>query len=60
MTGDDLITSLTEAQTDAEAREIIDSAPRDAVFAAADILHIDTVSHGMRWIRNAVRSEARA
>jgi hypothetical protein len=60
MSGDDLITLVTEAGSESEARAIMDAAPRDAVFAAADLTYVDCDRHGMRWIRNAVLSEARA
>jgi hypothetical protein len=60
VTGDDLITLVTEAGSMSEARAIMGTAPRAAVFSAADILYVDCGDHGMRWTRNAVLSEARA
>ena len=60
MTGDTLITRMVEAPSLAEARAIVDQAPRAALFEAADLLYVDCADHGMRWIRNAVVSEARA
>jgi hypothetical protein len=60
MTGDDLITQVTEAGSTREARVIMDTAPPEAVFSAADLLYVECDNHGMRWIRNAVLSEARA
>jgi Arc/MetJ family transcription regulator len=60
VTGDDLITQLVEATDLREARAIMDAALPDAVFAAADLTYVDCDGHGMRWIRNAVLSEARA
>jgi hypothetical protein len=60
MTGDDLITLVTEAGSTSEARAIMDTAPPTAVFSAADLVFVDCDRHGMRWIRNAVLSEARA
>lgn len=59
MTGDDLIASLVEAHDSSEARAIVDSAPRSAVVAAADLLYVEG-DHCIRWLRNAVLSEARA
>jgi hypothetical protein len=58
MTGDDLLTMLTEAHDDATAREIVNQAPASAVRAAADLMYVEG-DHGMRWLRNAVASEAR-
>lgn len=60
MTGDDLITLVTEAGSMREAQRIMDTAPPEAVFSAADTVYVDCDRHGMRWIRNAVLSEARA
>jgi hypothetical protein len=58
MTGDDLITALVEAQDDATAREIVNSAPASAVRSAADLMYVDD-DMGMRRLRNRVASEAR-
>ena len=60
MSGDDLITLVTEAGSESEARAIMDAALDEAVFSAADLTYVDCDNHGMRWIRNAVLSEARA
>jgi hypothetical protein len=59
MTGDDLITALVEAHDMPTARAVVDAAPASAVRAAADLMYVDG-DHGMRWLRNAVVSEARA
>lgn len=60
VTGDDLLTQVTGAGSEREARAVMDAAPRHAVLAAADLTYVDCDNHGMRWIRNAVLSEARA
>jgi hypothetical protein len=60
MTGDDLITLVTEAGSDAEARAIMDTAPALAVVAAADLLYVSDAITGIRPLRNAVLQEARA
>jgi hypothetical protein len=60
MTGDDLITLLTQAGTAADARAIADTAPAAAVVAAADLLYVSDDIRGIRPLRNAVLQEARA
>jgi hypothetical protein len=59
MTGDDLVTALTEAHDERTACAIADDAPASAVRAAADILYVEG-DHSLRWLRNAIVSEARA
>jgi hypothetical protein len=60
MSGDDLITALTEAPTEAAARTAADAAPAAALYAAADTLYVDSYGHGRAWLRSAVTREARA
>jgi hypothetical protein len=60
MTGDDLITLVTDAATDAEALAIVHGASVQARFSAADLLYIDADHHGMPWTERAIVAEARS
>jgi hypothetical protein len=60
MTGDDLITAVTEAATEQEAARLVRDAPASARSEAADILYVDTERHSAPWVRAAIVSEARA
>jgi hypothetical protein len=60
MTGDDLITALVQAPTQAEADAIAATAPALAVSDAADLLYLTDAPHGLKWYRRTVAREARA
>jgi hypothetical protein len=60
MTGDDLITLVTDAATDGEALVIVAGASVQARYSAADVLYIDADHHGMPWIIRAIVREARS
>jgi hypothetical protein len=60
VTGDDLITSLVEAPSAQAADVIVKGAPHSAIYAAADLMYVDTDGMGMASVRRAVVREARA
>jgi hypothetical protein len=60
MTGDDLITLVTKAATDAEATRAVEAASVQARYSACDILYIDADHHGMSWMIKAIVRTARA
>lgn len=60
MTGDDLITLVTEAGFELEARTIARKAPSSALHAAADLLYIDDDGMSRNILATAVVREARA
>jgi hypothetical protein len=60
MTGDDLVTLVTEAPSAEEAARIAKAAPVNARYGACDLLYLDAESHGMPWIIRNIVSEARA
>jgi hypothetical protein len=60
MTGDDLITLITHAPTEADALDVARRAPASARSEAADTLHVDTFQHSTPWINRAIVREARA
>jgi hypothetical protein len=59
MTGDDLVTMVTEAATDQAARAAADQAPAGVVRDAADLLYIDP-DFTVTRLRSLVVREARA
>jgi hypothetical protein len=60
MTGDDLITLVTEAGFELEARAIARKAPGSALHQAADLLFIDDYGMSRNILATAVVREARA
>lgn len=60
MTGDDLITLVTEAATDEAASCAIASTPRAVLLAAADLLYIEAEGRSSWTLRKAIVREARA
>lgn len=60
MTGDDLITLVTEAASAAEATRIVEAASVQARYSACDLLYLDCDHHGQPWMIKAIVREARA
>jgi hypothetical protein len=60
-TADDIITAVTEARSDRQARAMLDNVRnRDGLEAMADLLYIEYVGVGSDTLRKRIVSEARA
>jgi hypothetical protein len=57
---DDVITRITEADSEEAAYTIMLSVPVRIVMQVADQLYVQTEGRGTNWIRRAVVREARA
>lgn len=60
MTGDDLITLVTNAPDVSTARGIVFHAPVQARYEAADLLYLDADNHSKMWACINIVREARA
>jgi hypothetical protein len=57
---DDVITRITEADTDAEAMAVLESIPRRVLAEVADQLYVDTFGRSLETVRKECLREARA
>ena len=60
MSGDDLITLVTEAASTSDAARIVRFAPAAAIREAADLLYIEVEGHSPVVVRADIVREARA
>jgi hypothetical protein len=60
MNVDEIITRLTEADSEGTAYVIARTIPLKMLRKVADQMYIETDGHGADWIRKAVIKEARA
>ena len=49
-----LVALITEAPSTETALQIANAAPKGIVWAAANLLYIDTYQHGIAWVRRAL------
>jgi len=54
------ITHITEARTAEHARAIAAKIRPSVLAIMADLLYIDGEAHGVKWLRDAIVTEARA